>query len=110
GGDILNSISAFYDIAPIVRGHHERPDGLGYPDGLKAGEIMEESYIIAVADAFDAMTSGRKYRTNFSLEQAIDELKKGKGSQFSDEIVDVFLEVLIDYDNIEKALAWTYQR
>ena len=81
-------------MVPIVRHHHERIDGRGYPDGLKGDEIPEESKIIAVADSFDAMTSHRHYRSNLSLQAAVEELEKGKGTQFAPHVVDAFLEML----------------
>lgn len=108
GKKILSAITLFRDIAPIVEAHHERYDGKGYPNGLKGTQIPEEARIIAVADAFDAMTSSRRYRANMSFEQAVDELKQGRGSQFDAEMVDSFLEVLCNYDQIREELAWTY--
>lgn len=82
------------DIAKIVQHHHERFDGKGYPDGLKAEQIPIESRIIAVVDAYDAMTSDRPYRKALSREEAIEELKANAGSQFDPLIVEVFIEFL----------------
>ncbi|MGM9568090.1 MAG: HD domain-containing phosphohydrolase [Clostridia bacterium] len=108
GGKILKSISSFHDILPFVEAHHERMDGTGYPKGLLGDEIPEESRIISVADAFDAMTSKRTYRDNFSLSEAIAELERGKNTQFDAEIVDVFLGVLEHFEDFREQLAWTY--
>ena len=103
GAKILSAITLFNDVVPIVRSHHEWIDGRGYPDGLKGDAIPEESKIIAVADSFDAMTSHRHYRSNLSLAQALDELRRGKGTQFAPEVVDAFLEML-DEMGEEKAM------
>ena len=70
--------------------HHERMDGCGYPMGLAGEEIPEFARIIAVADAFDSMTSGRSYRSQLSTAEAIAELRKCAGSQFDPVMVDAF--------------------
>ena len=73
----------------IVRSHHERMDGRGVPDGLAGGQIPLEARIAAVADAIDAMTSGRPYRGNeLTLEAAVDELRRNAGAQFDRDVVD----------------------
>ena len=111
GEEILSAISLFADIAPIAGQHHERLDGTGYPKGLSGSEIIEEARIISIADAFDAMTSHRQYRDNLSFEQAVDELIRGKGTQFDPEITDVFLELLrTDYETMQSELAWTQSK
>ncbi|MGM0641028.1 MAG: HD domain-containing phosphohydrolase [Thermotogota bacterium] len=81
-------------IANIVLHHHERWDGNGYPDRLSRNQIPEISQIICVVDAWDAMTSDRSYRKALSKTEAIDELIKNKGTQFSPKIVDTFLDIL----------------
>ncbi len=108
GMQILSAISAFTDIAEIVLEHHERYDGSGYPRGLTGPETREEARIIAVADAFDAMTSHRIYRDNLTFENAVDQLVKGKGGQFDPVAVDRFLNVLKNYDELQKQVAWTF--
>lgn len=108
GYDILSALSAFTEIVPIILSHHERIDGRGYPDGMSGEEIPLESRIIGVVDAFDAMTSHRRYRANMNLEQARQQLIDGKGSQFDAAIVDIFLEILESYEHIKEQLAWTY--
>ncbi|HBT26233.1 MAG TPA: response regulator, partial [Pseudothermotoga sp.] len=82
------------DIAKIVRHHHERYDGSGYPDGLRGEQIPVESKIISVVDAFDAMTSDRPYRPRLSKEDAIKEIKMNSGTQFDPVVVNVFLKIM----------------
>ncbi|MCD6442944.1 MAG: transporter substrate-binding domain-containing protein [Thermotogae bacterium] len=94
GWEILIQIGGMEDIAKIVRHHHERWDGKGYPDGLKNFEIPVESRIIAVADGFDAMVSDRPYRKALSVEQAINELLKNSGTQFDPDVVKTFVTIL----------------
>jgi HD-GYP domain-containing protein (c-di-GMP phosphodiesterase class II) len=84
------------EIAPWVRSHHEQPDGLGYPDGLRGPEIPRESLIIAVADAYDAMTSARPYRAAISAHDAAEQLVGGAGTQFDPEVVAVVLRAVGD--------------
>ena len=94
GARILEEIEEYKDIANIVEAHHERYDGRGYPFGLKEEDIPLESRIIAVADAFDAMTQFRTYRDAISFIEALEELKRGAGTQFDERIVEVFLLVM----------------
>lgn len=91
--DLLEK-AGLVDIAKVVRHHHERFDGTGYPDGLKGEQIPIESRIVAVVDAYDAMTSDRPYRSALSPERAIDELKVNAGTQFDPLIVQIFVELL----------------
>lgn len=81
-------------FGPILRHHHERWDGEGYPDGLKGESIPLGARIIGVVDAFDAMTQYRIYREAKSVPQAVEELKKARGTQFDPILVDAFVEVL----------------
>lgn len=94
GAMILSAVSMFQDVVPIVRHHHERIDGQGYPDGIKGDEIELMARIIAVADAFDAMTSDRQYRSHLSLEETKLQLQQGAGTQFDAQIVEIFLRIL----------------
>ena len=82
------------EAATIVEQHHERFDGNGYPYGLKANEISLKASIVAVVDAFDAMTTNRIYKKAIPFNDAIQELINEKGKQFNPEIVDAFIEVL----------------
>jgi HD-GYP domain-containing protein (c-di-GMP phosphodiesterase class II) len=79
-------------IGSVVRSSHERYDGRGYPDGLRAGEIPIESRIIACCDAFSAMTTDRPYRAAMSIEAAIEELEVNAGSQFDPLIVTLLVQ------------------
>ncbi|WP_461206615.1 PAS domain S-box protein [Clostridium sp. DL1XJH146] len=96
GFRILNTVDEFSEIAKYVLSHQERWDGKGYPQGLKGKEIPIQSRIIAVADAFDAMSSDRPYRLAMNKEDAILELKKCAGEQFDSDIVDIFVEKVIE--------------
>lgn len=91
GENILKSIKLFETERKIVRHHHERWDGKGYPDGLSGKEIPLLSRILSVADAYDAMTSDRPYRKGLSVEKAIGELRRNCDTQFDREIVDTFI-------------------
>jgi len=94
GEEILKPVSLSPEMLAIVRGHHERFDGTGYPDGL-TGEVTDLfTQILAVADAYDAMTSSRAYRLALRMEDAIAELEKNKGTQFNPKVVEAFLQVL----------------
>ncbi len=101
GANILKQIDTFSYLVSIVRAHHERFDGSGYPDGLIAEEIPLISRIIAVADAFEAMTSDRSYRERFSIDYAVEELKRCAGSQFDPRIVSHFV-TLVCGNGLEK--------
>ena len=96
GYRILNSVNEFSDIANYILEHHERWDGKGYPRGLKAKEISICGRIIAIADAYDAMTNNRAYRVRMNKEEALIEIRRCSGSQFDPEIVKVFLEQVAD--------------
>jgi diguanylate cyclase (GGDEF)-like protein/putative nucleotidyltransferase with HDIG domain len=108
GAQILEH-PCFADIRPWVAAHHERPDGRGYPRGLSADELMIEARILAVADAYEAMTSDRAYRASIGHEAARYELKRNAGSQFDPEVVDALLAVLERESDRAGALspAWT---
>lgn len=95
GEEILRPISQLKDILPVIRSHHEKIDGTGYPDGLKDTEIPFLSRIIAVADTFDSMTSDRPYRPKVKREDAIKELKKFSGTQFDFEVVEAFSNLIM---------------
>jgi len=82
GYDVLRQVPSFRDAAVIVRHHHERWDGQGYPDGLAGTDIPLAARIIALADAFDAITSDRPYRRRLSCEQGVEEILRQGGRQF----------------------------
>ncbi len=90
GGSIVQTHEAMTDIARIVRHHHERFDGRGYPDGLKGEAIPIGARIITVADAFSAMTNDRVYRAAIPPEHAWEEIRRNSGSQFDPTVVEFF--------------------
>lgn len=94
GEGIVGHLGLLPQEKAIVRHHHERWDGRGYPDGLKGKDIPHLARIITVADAFDAMTSDRPYRKAMSSDDALQELVKLRSVQFDGQVVDVFLQLL----------------
>ena len=100
GAHILGEAEAFKDIIPIVKYHHERFDGRGYPSRLSGEKIPLLARITAVADTFDAMTSKRSYRNALDLQFVKEEIQRCKGTQFDPQIADVFLDILDN--NFEK--------
>ncbi|EGW39956.1 HD-GYP domain-containing protein [Desulfosporosinus sp. OT] len=96
GQTIIKGIKFLYDIGNVVRYHHERYDGKGYPDGIQGSEIPLESRIIAVADTYDAITSDRSYRKGRTHEEALEELKRVSGTQLDPELVEIFCKVVTD--------------
>lgn len=105
GYEILKGIEQFRSILPAVRHHHESWDGTGYPDGLAGDAIPRDAQIIAVADAFDAMTSDRPYRPGMPIEKVIEIFRNGRGSQWASDVVDTLLciENLKDFTNAKDA-------
>ena len=97
GAEILKTIVEFPKLSIGARYHHERWDGRGYPDGLKEREIPKDARIIAVADAYDAMTSRRSYRGVMAQDRVRTEIERGRGTQFDPKYADVML-ALIDED------------
>lgn len=100
GQRILMQSPSLANLVPVVRHHHERWDGNGYPDGLKAEEIPLLARIVAVADTFDAMTSARPYRSAFPLPVVLEELKANAGKQHDPAIVQILLD-LVAHDQLE---------
>jgi HD-GYP domain-containing protein (c-di-GMP phosphodiesterase class II) len=92
GADVFKGIKMPWPIEDMIRQHHERMDGSGYPLGLQRSEICIEARIIAVADTFDSMTNDRPYRAALGVEKAIEVIKQGRGSVFDSYVVDAFLE------------------
>jgi putative nucleotidyltransferase with HDIG domain len=105
GERILRNVEGYEEIADVVRHHHERMDGGGYPDGLSADEIPVLARVLAVADAYDAMTSDRPYRDAMSSEVARLRLAQGVGTQFDTAVVAAFEAILasspVDYRALE---------
>ena len=94
GAKILMPLDLEPDILHIVKHHHERYDGTGYPDGLKGEQIPFSARIVCIIDAWDAMTGKRAYRDQLAYSYAIEELKRGKGSQFDPRLVDQFIDYI----------------
>ena len=107
GTKILQSVKLLEPVLPLVYHHHERYDGLGYPDGLRGEEIPLGARVISVADAFESMTSDRPYRKALPVEEALAELRYGAGRQFDPRIVEVFLN-LAEEGKID--LEWSQSR
>jgi len=93
GARLILRIAALRDAIPYVLYHHERWDGAGYPSGKAGEEIPLEARVLAVADAFDAMTSDRPYRRALTHEEALAEVERCAGTQFDPQIASVFLEL-----------------
>jgi len=96
GAEVLERIAGLSSMANNVRYHHEWFDGSGYPEGRKGEEIPLGARIASVVDAFDAMISDRPYRKGMPVEQAIEELKKGRGTQFDPKVVDVLISLYVE--------------
>jgi ribonuclease P protein subunit RPR2 len=94
GAQIVAPIRFLGDASLVIRHHHERFDGSGYPEGLAGDEIPLAARIFAIADSFDAMTSDRPYREALAVERALGEIKRGAGTQFDPEMVEVFVEMV----------------
>jgi ribonuclease P protein subunit RPR2 len=94
GAQIVEPIRFLGDAVRIVRHHHERFDGSGYPDGLVADDIPIEARIFAVADSFDAMTSDRPYRRALGVDRALAEVRAGAGTQFDPEVARAFIQMV----------------
>ena len=99
GAQILSNVSVFCDIIPIVKYHHERYDGTGYPEHLKGEEIPLLARIVSVADSFDAMSSKRSYKDNMDIQQIINEISNNKNTQFDSHVADALLEILTNNYN-----------
>lgn len=92
GERIIAPIEMFQPYRPIIRNHHEKFDGTGYPDGLKGEQIPIEVRIVTLADSFDAMTTDRAYRPALSVEIALEEIKACSGTQFDPALVNLFID------------------
>jgi HD-GYP domain-containing protein (c-di-GMP phosphodiesterase class II) len=94
GEEILTHFEILASEAKIIRHHHERYDGKGYPDTLPGEEIPRVARIISVCDAYDAMTSNRPYRKALDVVVALEEIRKCAGIQFDPEIADAFIKMM----------------
>lgn len=115
GANIIKPLGFMKREQNIIRHHHERLDGKGYPDGLKGDELDNLTKIITVVDSYDAMTSKRNYRKNKTVDEAVLELHRCSGTQFEPYIVDAFTGAVVDYkpevsDFSEEALESLYEK
>lgn len=94
GYNVLKDISIMPELSVGAESHHERPDGKGYPQGLKGDEIPRVAQIIAVADAFDAMYSDRPYRKRMNFDKVVDIIRGARGTQLAEDVVDAFLRIV----------------
>ena len=94
GSEIVEQMEFLNQAADMVRHHHERPDGQGYPDGLKGDQISLGSHILNLCDAIDAMCSNRPYRAALTLDQCMEEVRRFRGSQFDERVVDTFVQLV----------------
>ncbi len=101
--EILKGIAFPWPVAQIVLQHHERMDGSGYPDGIAGDRLLLETRIIAVAGVIEAMASHRPYRPALGIEQAFDEVGKGRGSRYDPEVVEACFK-LFDGDALLRLL------
>jgi putative nucleotidyltransferase with HDIG domain len=104
GSNIVKSLKSLSHIAPVIYAHQEKYDGTGYPQGLQGEQIPLGARILTVVDAYDAMTSDRRYRKGCSPAEATEELLHQGGRQFDPQVVEVFLEVVPE---LSPASAWT---
>lgn len=104
GAEILREAKFLDEAEELALHHHERHDGGGYPDGLKGESIPLKVRILSVADSYDAMMVDRPYRKALTQKEAIEELKRGKGTQFDPQVVDAFMRVLRK-DNLSQVIA-----
>lgn len=100
GADIIQNVQFLKEVSTIIRHHHERFDGRGYPDKLQGPEISTESSILALADVYDAITSNRTYRKPLTFEEAIHEIEKNGGTQFNPELTKAFVELIRNKEEV----------
>ena len=103
GSQIIGEIEELSEVASIVRHHHERYDGRGYPDGLKGEAIPFFSRLLAIIDAYEALVSDRVYRKGVGPADALEEIRKNAGTQFDPQLVDVFLNMMKEQFQMQNA-------
>ena len=96
GYEIVKDVRFPWPIAEMVRQHHERMDGTGYPRGLKGDEILLEARIIGIADILEAIASHRPYRPSLGVEPALQEIEKGRGTKYDPQVVDACLRMFLE--------------
>jgi HD-GYP domain-containing protein (c-di-GMP phosphodiesterase class II) len=108
GANIVQQVQGFTDMDVVIEGimyHHERYDGHGYPEGISGTTIPLFGRIIAVADAFDAMTSSRPYRNGMAFDKALTIIEEGKGSQWDPEFANIFVKLMREPVNAQKVIS-----
>jgi putative nucleotidyltransferase with HDIG domain len=90
GAEIVSHFGRLREAVPLIRHHHERWDGKGYPDRLSGDDVPLEAYVVGLADAWDAMTTDRPYRTAMTVDEAAVEVRRCRGTQFAPRVVDAF--------------------
>ena len=108
GANIIGPLGFMEREQFIIRHHHERMDGGGYPDGLKADDLDDLTKILIVVDSYDAMTSRRNYRKNLTMEEAVAELRRCSGSQFDSRIVEVFSRSIVEFTPTRSVFSQEY--
>jgi len=108
GANIIQPLGFMEREQFIIRHHHERMDGKGYPDGLKGEELDDLTKILIVVDSYDAMTSRRNYRHNMGMEEALEELTRCSGSQFDKATVEFFAKSIVDFTPIKSVFSEEY--
>ncbi|HXG91460.1 MAG TPA: HD domain-containing phosphohydrolase [Blastocatellia bacterium] len=101
GADILSNVDFPYEVVPIVKHHHEKYDGTGYPSGLKGSEIPLGARILSIVDCYDALTTNRPYRPRYTREQALELMRREAGRAFDPVILEKFFEII---DTLETTL------
>src|ERR1044071_3729917 len=101
GADILSNVEFPYEVVPIVKHHHEKWDGTGYPSGLRGEEIPFGARILTIVDCYEALTTDRPHRSRYSFEEALELMRGESGRTFDAALLDVFLEII---DSLEDAL------
>ena len=96
GYDFLKAVPFPTPVAEIIRQHHERMDGSGYPQGLRGDAILPEARVLAVADVIESMASHRPYRPAVGLDAALDEVVKNRGTLYAPEVVDATVRLIND--------------
>jgi putative nucleotidyltransferase with HDIG domain len=94
GAAIVGHLHRLSEAVPLIRHHHERWDGGGYPDGRAGEEFPIEAFVVGLADAWDAMTTDRPYSRARTIDEAADEIRRGRGGQFAPAVVDAFFAAL----------------
>ncbi|MCL4441640.1 MAG: response regulator [Firmicutes bacterium] len=111
GANICSYILPLRPVLPFIRHHHEHFDGSGYPDGLKGTEIPLGARILSVADAYDALTSDRPYRSAYSLEKALEIMRQGAGTQWDQRIIVQFCQMVeTDQSVAEQQTLWYFEK